>query len=73
VQSAKLLELRASISLASLWRQQGKRVDARDLLASICNWFTEGFGTAVLEEAKELLEELAQCRADSSSYTNHRR
>jgi tetratricopeptide (TPR) repeat protein len=59
-QSAKLLELRASISLARLWRDQGKRGEARDLLASIYNWFTEGFGTPVLEEAKALLEDLMQ-------------
>jgi tetratricopeptide (TPR) repeat protein len=59
-QSAKLLELQASISLARLWCKQGKRTEARDLLASIYNWFTEGFGTPVLEEAKALLEELAQ-------------
>jgi tetratricopeptide (TPR) repeat protein len=59
-QSAKLLELRASISLARLWCKQGKRIEARDLLASIDGWFTEGFGTPVLEESKALLEELAQ-------------
>ena len=58
-QSAKLLELRASISLARLWCKQGKRGEARDLLAPIYNWFTEGLGTPVLEEAKALLEELA--------------
>jgi class 3 adenylate cyclase/predicted ATPase len=57
-QSAKLLELRASISLARFWCRQGKRGEARDLLASIYNWFTEGFGTPVLEEAKALLDEL---------------
>jgi class 3 adenylate cyclase/tetratricopeptide (TPR) repeat protein len=59
-QSAKLPELRASISLARLWCGQGKRIEARDLLAPIYNWFTEGFGTPVLEEAKTLLGELAQ-------------
>jgi hypothetical protein len=54
------LELRASISLARLGCSKGKRSEARDLLASIYNWFTEGFGTPVLEDAKTLLEELAQ-------------
>jgi predicted ATPase len=52
------LELRASISLARLWCKQGKRGEARDLLASCYNWFTEGFGTPNLKEAKGLLEEL---------------
>jgi predicted ATPase len=50
--------LRASISLAGLWCKQGKRGEARDLLASIYNWFTEGFGTPVLDEPKALLDEL---------------
>jgi predicted ATPase len=58
-QSAKVLELRASISLARLWRGQGRRAKAHDLLAPIHNWFNEGFGTPVLEEAKALLEQLA--------------
>jgi predicted ATPase len=58
-QSAKLLELRTSISLGRLWCKEGKRSEARDLLASVYNWFTEGFGAPVLEEAKALLEELA--------------
>jgi class 3 adenylate cyclase/predicted ATPase len=57
-QSAKLWELRASISLARRWRDQGKRTDARDLLAPIYGWFTEGFDTPVLKDAKALLEEL---------------
>jgi class 3 adenylate cyclase/tetratricopeptide (TPR) repeat protein len=57
-QSAKLLELRASISLARLWRDQGKRPEAHGLLASIYNWFTEGFDTPVLQDAKTLLDEL---------------
>jgi class 3 adenylate cyclase/tetratricopeptide (TPR) repeat protein len=58
-QSAKLWELRAGMSLARLWRDQGKRGKARDLLAPVYGWFTEGFATPVLQEAKLLLEELA--------------
>ena len=57
-QEAKSLELRAAMSLARLWQQQGKRAAARGLLAPIYGWFTEGFDTADLQEAKELLEEL---------------
>lgn len=57
-QSAKSWELRAATSLARLWADQGKRNDAHDLLAPIYNWFTEGFATADLREAKVLLEEL---------------
>jgi predicted ATPase len=58
-QSAKFWELRAAISLARLWRDQGKRTEARDLLAPIHGWFTEGFDTPVLQEATALLDELA--------------
>jgi predicted ATPase len=58
-QSAKLWELRAATSLARLWRDQGKRTEAHDLLAPVYGWFTEGFGTPVLQDAKALLEELA--------------
>jgi predicted ATPase len=58
-QNAKLFELRAAINLARLWRDQGKRTAASDLLAPVNGWFTEGFSTPVLQEAKELLEELA--------------
>ena len=57
-QEAKSLELRAAMSLARLWQQQGKRDAAHDLLAPIYGWFTEGFDTADLQEAKALLEEL---------------
>ena len=58
-QQAKSLELRAARSLARLWQQQGKRAEARDLLAPIYGWFTEGFDTTDLQEAKALLEALA--------------
>src|SRR5262249_23890330 len=58
-QQAKSLELRAAMSLARLWQRQGKRQEAHDLLAPIYGWFTEGFDTADLQEAKVLLEELA--------------
>jgi predicted ATPase len=64
MRSAKLLELRASISLARFWCKQGKRGKARDLLAPIYDWFTEGFDTPVLEEAKTLLDELCERRPD---------
>jgi predicted ATPase/class 3 adenylate cyclase len=58
-QEAKSLELRAAMSLGRLWQQQGKRMEARELLAPIYGWFTEGFDTADLQEAKALLEALA--------------
>jgi predicted ATPase len=58
-QHAKLFELRASTSLARLWRDQGKRTEAHDLLAPIYGWFTEGFDTPDLKEAKALLDQLA--------------
>jgi predicted ATPase len=58
-QQATSWELRAAMSLARLWQQQGKRAEARDLLAPIYGWCTEGFNTADLQEAKALLEELA--------------
>jgi predicted ATPase len=58
-QRAKLWELRAATSLARLWRDQGKRKEARDVLAPIYNWFTEGFDTPVLKDAKALLDQLA--------------
>jgi predicted ATPase len=57
-QQAKSLELRASMSLSRLWLQQGKKQQARALLSEIYGWFTEGFDTADLKEAKALLEEL---------------
>jgi class 3 adenylate cyclase/tetratricopeptide (TPR) repeat protein len=58
-QSARLLQLRASVSLARLWRDQGKPMEARDLLGPIYNWFTEGFDAPDLKDAKALLAELA--------------
>jgi predicted ATPase len=58
-QQAKSLELRAAMSLARLWRQQGKWDEARELLAPIYRWFTEGFDTADLQEARQLLAELS--------------
>ena len=58
-QQAKSLELRAAMSMARLWRDQGKRVEARELLAPVYGWFTEGFDTHDLKEAKALLDTLA--------------
>jgi predicted ATPase len=58
-QQAKSLELRAATSLARLWQSQGKRQEACDLLAPVYNWFTEGFDTADLMDAKQLLDELS--------------
>jgi predicted ATPase len=57
-QAAKALELRSTMSLSRLWQQQGKRAAARALLAPIYGWFTEGFDTADLQEAKALLDAL---------------
>jgi predicted ATPase len=57
-QSARLFELRATTSLARLLKQQGKHDEARAMLAEIYNWFTEGFDTTDLEDAKALLDEL---------------
>jgi predicted ATPase len=59
VQQAKSWELRAAMSLARLWRDQGKVREARELLAPVYGWFTEGFDTRDLKEAKALLEDLA--------------
>ena len=57
-QQAKSWELRAARSLARLWQSRGKQAEARELLAPIYGWFTEGFDTADLQEAKALLDEL---------------
>ena len=58
-QKARTFELRAAMSLARLWRDQGKRDEAHNLLAPVYGWFTEGFDTLDLKEAKALLDELA--------------
>lgn len=58
-QQAKSLELRAVMSLSRLWQRQGRRSEARQLLAEIYGWFTEGFDTVDLLEAKALLQALA--------------
>jgi predicted ATPase len=57
-QQARWWELRAAMSLARLWQQQGKQTEARELLAPIYGWFTEGFDTADLQDARALLEAL---------------
>jgi predicted ATPase len=58
-QQAKSFELRAAMSLARLWRDQGKRDEARELLAPVYSWFTEGFDTRDLKEARAMLDTLA--------------
>ena len=58
-QQAKSLELRAATSLARLWQRQGKKAEAHQLLAPVYHWFTEGFDTKDLQEAKALLDELS--------------
>ena len=59
-QQAKSLELRATMSLARLWQQQGKKEEARQMLVEIYGWFTEGFDTVDLQEARTLLAELTE-------------
>jgi predicted ATPase len=66
-QQAKSLELRTTTSLARLWQQQGKKQQAYKMLAEIY-WFTEGFATADLQEAKALLEELSQGEIEASDH-----
>jgi predicted ATPase len=60
-QQAKMLELRAAMSLSRLWQQQGKRHAAFELLATISAWFTEGFDTADLQDARTYLATLSSC------------
>jgi predicted ATPase len=62
-QQAKSWELRAAISLSRLWQQQGKRAAARELLAPVYGWFTEGFDTPDLQDARALLEALSAERS----------
>jgi adenylate cyclase len=57
-QQAKSLELRAAMSLSRLWQRQGKHAEARQLMTQVYGWFTEGFDTADLQEARALLEAL---------------
>jgi predicted ATPase len=59
-QQAKSWELRAAMSMARLWRDQGRRPQARDILAPVYGWFTEGFGTLDMKQARAMLDELAQ-------------
>jgi predicted ATPase len=66
-QQAKSLELRAAMSLSHLWQRQGKQAEAHDLLAPIYGWFTEGFDTADLQEAKALLGTLTAEPAKSEA------
>ena len=61
-QQAKSFELRSATSLAKLWQRQGKRHEAYDLLSPVYSWFTEGFDTADLKDAKTLLDELEKHR-----------
>jgi predicted ATPase len=58
-QQAKSLELRAAMSMSRLWQRQGKHTEAHQLLAEVYGWFTEGFDTADLQEAKTLLAALS--------------
>jgi adenylate cyclase len=67
-QQAKSWELRAVISLSRLWQSQGKQAEARQILAEIYHWFTEGFDTADLIEARTLLEELSEEEAPSGYF-----
>jgi predicted ATPase len=60
LQNAKSWELRGAMSLARLWAGQGRRIEAREMLAPVYAWFTEGFDTSDLKEAKALLDELIE-------------
>ena len=67
-QQAKSLELRAATSLARLWQTQGKEHEAHEMLSEIYGWFTEGFDTKDLQEAKGLLVELRQRTTESADH-----
>ena len=69
-QQAKSLELRAATSLARLWQRQGKNAEAHKLLSEVYNWFTEGFDTKDLQEAKALLESLNRNPLDGKCFTS---
>jgi predicted ATPase len=69
-QRAKSFELRAAMSIARLWRDRGKRVEARSLLAPVYGWFTEGFNTPDLREAKALLTEFGSTTPCRNSFDN---
>ena len=68
-QSAKSWELRATLSLTRLWLEQGKVIDAQARLSTIYNWFTEGFDTPDLIDARTLLDRLAETASDSRTST----
>jgi predicted ATPase len=61
-QSARRFELRAAMSLARLWLEQGRQAEARDLLSPVYDWFTEGLGSVDLQEARAILAELDEPR-----------
>lgn len=69
-QQAKSWELRATTSLARLWQQQGRKKEAHEILAAVYNWFTEGFDTRNLQEAKELLESMRECSESQPNGTD---
>jgi predicted ATPase len=66
-QNARFLELRAAVSTAHLWQDQGKRREARDLLLEVYRRFTEGFGTADLAEANAILQEMREVQGKSAA------
>jgi predicted ATPase len=68
---AKLWELRAATSLARLRREQGRPADARDILAPVCDWFTEGFDTPDLKEATAILEDLLKPTESAKLSSKH--
>jgi predicted ATPase len=69
-QPATFLALRTAVSLTRLWQRQGQHAEARVLLAPIEGWFTQGFDTADLQEAKALLEELGKSRSTRRGRTD---